>query len=173
MKKIIRRNTFETNSSSTHAICICKDNDLIIPTQLHFGFGEHGWENETLNTPEEKANYLHTAIACIYKRKGYADAINHIFSVLLAYDCEATFETPEWSEWNGEGYLDICQGYIDHYDGCDLEDFVKKVLRNDDLLYSYLFSEKSFVIKGNDNNYIDTYEIADSHEADYRFYKGN
>lgn len=173
MKKIIRKGVFESNSSSTHAIAICKDSDILIPAELYFGFGEHGWENETLHTPEEKANYLHTAIACIYKRKGYTDIINHIFSVLLAYDCEATFETPKWDEWNGDGYLDMCQGYIDHYSDGELGDFVKKVLKNDKLLYNYLFSEKSFVVKGNDNDYIDTYEIVDSYEADYKFYKGN
>ena len=70
MKKVIRKGTFETNSSSTHAICICTDKKLLeemeYPEHLYFGIGEHGWEYERLNTPKEKANYLYTAILYIY-----------------------------------------------------------------------------------------------------------
>jgi hypothetical protein len=42
--KQIRKGVFETNSSSTHSICIAKDDGLTIPKSLHFDFGEFGWE---------------------------------------------------------------------------------------------------------------------------------
>lgn len=47
MKKQIRRGCFETNSSSTHAICIATDDVLNIPKDIHFGFDDFGWECDT------------------------------------------------------------------------------------------------------------------------------
>ena len=58
----IRKNVFETNSSSTHSICIAKDMELIIPTSIHFEFGEFGWEVDTLSSVYEKASYLYTGL---------------------------------------------------------------------------------------------------------------
>ena len=43
MKRQIRRGTFETNSSSTHAICIAKD-DYELKDHIDFHTGEYGWE---------------------------------------------------------------------------------------------------------------------------------
>ena len=44
MKRQIRRGCFETNSSSTHAICIATEDVLNIPKNIHFGFDDFGWE---------------------------------------------------------------------------------------------------------------------------------
>ena len=57
--KQIRKGVFETNSSSTHSICIAKDAELTIPQSLHFSFGEFGWECDTLYSVSEKASYLY------------------------------------------------------------------------------------------------------------------
>ena len=41
----IRHGLFETNSSSTHAICIAKKNDgLVIPQSLDFILNDFGWD---------------------------------------------------------------------------------------------------------------------------------
>ena len=169
MKRIIRKGTFETNSSSTHAIAICKDRDnIVVPSELYFGFEYHGWENETLDTPEEKANYLHTAIAELHSKKEYQEIINDIFSKLLAYDCVATFEE---SEWDDDDYWSYGQGSVDHV--WELREFLEKILNNDNLLYRYLFSNKAFVIKGNDNDYRSVWDEANKYETDYLFWKGN
>lgn len=41
--KVIRRNVFETNSSSTHSICIVKDNILNqMQNHINFKTGEYG-----------------------------------------------------------------------------------------------------------------------------------
>ena len=42
MKRQIRQSCFETNSSSTHAICIATDTLYNIPKTVCFGFGDFG-----------------------------------------------------------------------------------------------------------------------------------
>lgn len=53
---------FETNSSSTHSICITKSDVLDIPSSVYFTTGEFGWSHQKLNSVKEKASYLYTAI---------------------------------------------------------------------------------------------------------------
>lgn len=44
MKRQIRKSVFETNSSSTHAICITKKKDNYkLPDHIDFEFGKFGW----------------------------------------------------------------------------------------------------------------------------------
>ena len=66
MKRQIRRGCFETNSSSTHAICITKTdvNKEGLPSHVTFTHGEFGWENvEVVNnfygTDLEYVKYKH------------------------------------------------------------------------------------------------------------------
>lgn len=57
--KQIRRGVFETNSSSTHSICISKEPAKNLPSKVTFGMGEWGWsEGEETDT----ASYLYTAM---------------------------------------------------------------------------------------------------------------
>lgn len=168
MKKIIKQGLFETNSSSTHSICICTDDKLLkdmkYPEKLYFGIGEHGWEFETLKTAEDKANYLYTAILYIYDKKTASEKVNKLYDWLNDIGVQAEFEKPKY--WNND-YLD--NGYVDH--GYELIDFINSIFRSPKLLYRYLFSEYSYVAKGNDNSDIDVggYESYDHKE----FYKGN
>lgn len=61
MKRQIRRSVFETNSSSTHAICISKG-DYNIINHIDFDVGDFGWECETYRSLYGKASYLIIAI---------------------------------------------------------------------------------------------------------------
>ena len=57
----IRNGVFETNSSSTHSICISKEpvKDENVPTYLNIRTDkDFGWETDCYNSPEEKAAYL-------------------------------------------------------------------------------------------------------------------
>ena len=117
----IRKNIFETNSSSTHAICIAKDNDYSIPSELNFTFDEFGWENRFIYNTEELASYLYTALYEVYYND--IDKIenfkNYIYETLGKYGCECTFEEPAKSSW---GYFD--SGCIDH--GSELFDLARE-----------------------------------------------
>lgn len=140
----IRKGLFETNSSSTHAICIGKDNhDLVIPSKLTFQVGEFGWENEIYYDVTTLASYLYTALTEYYSGKELTKHINHIYTLLGHNGCKATFIEPTVDEW---GFAD---GYIDHSE--ELGDFLNKVLSSDKALLRYLFSPDSFIITGNDN----------------------
>lgn len=70
MKTQIRMGVFETNSSSTHAICITKKKDNYkIPKHIDFEFGEFGWECDEYSDICNKASYLITAIFSFSKSK--------------------------------------------------------------------------------------------------------
>ena len=67
----VRQGVFETNSSSTHSICIAQTTDYIIPDKVSFSVGEFGWEVDKLSSLSEKASYLYTAI---HTHSEYADS---------------------------------------------------------------------------------------------------
>lgn len=161
MKKI-RNNVFETNSSSTHSICIATDTELIIPQTLHFGFGEFGWERDTLNSTEEKASYLYTAL---YNNSQNED-IEKISNILTSKGIEISFEEPIFKE--KRTHADN-SGYVDHCS--ELIGFFEDLCNDEESLLQFLFSPLSFIITGNDND-----EESVDIEVDYphnEFYKGN
>ena len=115
MKKQIRKCVYETNSSSTHAICITKENveNNVIPKHIDFCIGEYGWEFEEYRDTYNKASYLITAILSFDKE--YADEkLEQLKSILDSYGI--TYTLPELkiqsSKWNGKirYYYDI-DGY--------------------------------------------------------------
>jgi hypothetical protein len=60
-------------------------------------------------------------------------------------------------------------GYVDHSD--ELDDFLGAVCNDENKLMSYLFSDMSFIITGNDNDDTDV-EIKVTYDYD-EYYKGN
>ena len=171
----IRKSLFETNSSSTHAMCIAKDNDeLCIPEELDFSAGEFGWDERFYYTTEEKASYLYTALLCTYMytrgQKELENIKNHIYELLGKHGCEATFTEPTKSSWGGYDF------YIDHSD--ELDTFVNKITKSDRALLRFLFSPDSFVVTGNDNSdwfrtWEDEFEFSAEGEKVDIYYKGN
>ena len=183
----VRNGVFETNSSSTHSICIPKKTDVKIDS-VYFGIGEYGWENrEVLDTP----SYLYTAILGGYKEDVAMLKINRIKSILDAHSIKYDFEEPKWrySHYDGAKYLD--EGYIDHV--YETHEFIEAVLNDENMLLRYLFN--GVIYTGNDNqdripdgcNIADEYmwgydendewveepnPYHDSENFDY-FYKGN
>lgn len=161
--KTIRKSVFETNSSSTHSICITKNNSLY-PSSVHFTIGNFGWEVATYKDTHTKAQYLYTAL-CNLQR---FELINHIENILNCFNIEATFER---LQCDSDGYYDCYEnGYIDH--SSDLHEFVSDVCHNPDKLLRYLFSEKSFLKTGNDNSDDDRADIEVDYECD-TYYKSN
>ena len=163
MKKQIRRSCFETNSSSTHAICITKrkiDKDNL-PSEVEFKHDEFGWEFRVHEDILTKASDLYTYEND--KRKN--NYINWIYEVLGKYGIECNFDTKDKDE---DGFS---VGYIDHV--FETRDFVNAVMNNENRLLRYLFGE-SKIITGNDNS--ETFdEYMESHDfSDYDvYYKGN
>lgn len=164
----IRKSVFETNSSSTHSICVAHTDDYKVPKKLHFGFGEFGWERRTLRSTKQKANYLYTGLIH-NKRSG--DAMRVIEQV-KSLGVDVTYEPPMYSEvvYNDRTYQKCNNpGWVDH--GDLLTPWLDDIVNNKDHLFRYLFSELSFVITGNDHNEHDVQvNVVYPHTV---WYKGN
>ena len=154
MKKQIRRGVFETNSSSTHSICIAKNAELIFPKSVYFVSGEFGWEWDRLSNTHEKASYLYTALISSERVNNFLE----IVSILKNENIDIDFEA-----------LDSFDGYIDH--GDNLTKFLDDICSSKDKLMNFLFSPFSFILTGNDNSGGNV-DINVKYEHD-EYYKGN
>lgn len=143
MKVQIRKGVFETNSSSTHAICITKNeiDKNQLPDHISFKYGEFGWEFAVHDDTSTKASYLYQAVLDCFSGDKREEKLNIIKTLLANYDISCDFELKE-SEY------DWVNGYIDH--GGETIDFVNAVLADGEKLIKYLFGD-SFVVTGNDN----------------------
>lgn len=183
MKRHVRNGVFETNSSSTHSICIATDlkrSDFRFPDKVTFRYGEFGWEVRRLDSMEAKASYLYTAIHHkLYESiDRWKECLTFIFETLKDNDIECSFEgfvkiEPWVSSYDGYSKLyfsmNIEDGYIDH--GDETNDLVDALCSDRDLLLSFLFSKKSFILTGNDN---DDEDVDINVDYEYQeFYKGN
>lgn len=136
--KQIRRNVFETNSSSTHSICISKTPVTVGKNNYAiFNIGEFGWTEERVDI----ADYLYTAILCMDDSE---ELLKELKDILDRHSIGYDFETPDYSD---SGYLK--NGYIDH--SYDTREFIDAVLSDEDMLMRCLFGD-SCVYTGNDNS---------------------
>ena len=166
MRRQIRRSVYETNSSSTHAICIAKD-EYELKDHIDFHTGEYGWECEEYGDLDNKASYLITAILSMDKE--YADEkLTRLKDILDEY--EITYTIAELNvksyEYGKEKhyYYDIGYDYIDH--AGELKSWLDDLLSDSDKLFRYLFGN-SIIITGNDNgdSYRDKMFIAEGKEV--------
>lgn len=168
--KLIRNGTFETNSSSTHAIAIVKDNDYKVPKNVSFNFGEFGWEYTVYRSTSDKASYLYTMIQ--YFDGEYVAEFNnkneYISKIKEYLDEEGITYEFEESTVNDYGWDE--HGYVDH--GLDNPDIVDDILKDKETFFRFLFDERSYVSTGNDNDrgyYIPNigYSSSDDYWEDY------
>lgn len=153
MKRQIRKSVFETNSSSTHAICITKKKDNYkLPDHIDFEFGEFGWECEEYNDTYNKASYLITAIFSFSKSEA-DEKLAQLKSILDSHNITYSIPEPKVKSytWNKTEhfYYDLDYNYIDH--AGETKKFVDAVLSDSEKLFRYLFGD-SFIITGNDND---------------------
>lgn len=158
MKKV-RNSVFETNSSSTHSICIATRPVLQLKDEVWLEFGEFGWESDEYSDTTSKASYLYTALVEMKR----IDLLDNMVQLLLKNGILCKFvddpDNPN-KKWFG----------IDHVG--ELHDFVEAVCTNERLLMDYLFSPQSFIVTGNDNDSDDG--VSPNVKYDHiEFYKGN
>lgn len=168
----VRQSCFETNSSSTHAICIPQVVTIGRGYTITFRVGCYGWEEDSA----DGADYLYTAICIRYgeNEEEFQKALNRIREVLAPYDIKCEFIEPKWSFWKDDSrrYLDSECGYIDHE--WEFYPLMDELFSNKDLLVRYLVG--SVVYTGNDNGCDDRIDdIVGEYEAKgyYVFEKGN
>lgn len=174
MKRQIRQSCFETNSSSTHAICIATEDVLDIPKRIHFGFDDFGWERDTHSSIRAKASYLYTCLTYVVRDYNtLIEYITFIYNTLKSHGVEdITMDNFEIGigTW-GDIHFSIQPAndcYVDHGDEAD--EFVKAVCTDEDKLLHYLFSDKSYVETGNDNDDYDVdIKVEYPHEEYYKW----
>ena len=92
MKFNYRNSMFESNSSSTHSICISKENidkERLAGQHVHFGIGEWGWEVDTVY---DTADYLYTAILDSPSTKIVDQRLEKLKAILDKYYITYSFE---------------------------------------------------------------------------------
>lgn len=143
----IRSNVFETNSSSTHSICISKKTNFIV-NHVNFTLGKFGWENDTVY---DTASYLYTAILSGYEYEEAMKKLDKLTDILNEHNITYRFEKPKWeiSGYSGKPYLRYDSGYIDH--AYETNELVEVLLDDDDMLLRYLSA--GVVYTGNDNQH--------------------
>lgn len=154
----IRREVFETNSSSSHSIAIKgKDNNMIevlknrySGKQICIVLGEYDWGYDKLKTFEERLSYIVTMIvSCsglsyldstkaedIYELEGFKEV-----EKILKEKIGCNFVVIE------ENNISDC--YVDHLSCYSLHEFLDKFGLT---LEDYLFNDKYCVIIDNDNH---------------------
>jgi len=149
MKKI-RSNVFETNSSSTHAICIPKEHTYKIQNIVTLHENAYGREHDVLEVnlwDSDILDYFYTA--CKYLDKYYeTDYMSKLYLLLDKYDIEYNEHVD--SEYPG----------IDH--ALDLKLFIADLFNDEDLLLTLLFNKDSKIFTGSDEC---DYHLYDSFET--------
>lgn len=139
----VRRNVFETNSSSTHSLAI-PINPVDYPDKIYFDIGEYGWGNYE----ENPADYFYTALAYTAKdEKDFIEKMNTLERICVSHGIIPVCGHVVFSKYSdGDEYLD--NGYIDH--GDELCSFVDRLLEDEDKLLRFICGGKVFT--GNDND---------------------
>lgn len=133
MKTTIRTSTFETNSSSVHALVIGDSGNLHDYTdQLYINLGCYGLLDEIV----DPINYVITAACCQDEYDKWRDRIEDVCGITV------------WPE-NPDGDY-----YIDHVDELfDDDGFMTMLEEDDELLRRFILDKDSFVETGNDDEY--------------------
>lgn len=171
----IRKGTFETNSSSTHSICICKeDRGLSIPERISINLKDYefGWEYDKYYGTDEKLAYI---IMGLLGKTYYADFIEgcndlkRLLETIGKWVKSVNIQGLEMTMYDGKTYLEESDGYVDH--ASEMGELLEAILADEDLLKRYLFSTDSIIFTGNDNE--DGYPNVHLGYEYEEFYKGN
>lgn len=145
MKIQKREGVFETNSSSTHAICVHNQENLEFPEYIYFGLSDLN-NDGLLSEIQERANYLHTIMAMGLSKTEYYN-----LKIKIARILKEKGISNEWCKmnWTNDGYP------IDEYDIKDtlMNTIIEKIIPNETLLLHFLFGRNSEVIRGYEENY--------------------
>ena len=140
--KTIRKNCFETNSSSTHSLCITTEDKYLqlIPNSdgsIILNGGEFGWGWDKFNDPLTKANY------CALDNLHNPHRLELLKKVLKKETGANEILINISDDWNSS-----TSSYIDHEGhGTSVDAFL-----NEETLKKFIFGENSWLYIGNDNS---------------------
>ena len=160
MKQIIRYDTFETNSSSMHSLCLLNTNNEVQDIKnISVDFGEYGWGYDELTTPYEILSYFWTLV-------NELEVDNKYRKLLLEWFPDVNFKRPlESINIRNKVYYDF-NGYVDHgSDGWDKKD-LDEIFKDKETFLDILYN--GYMCITNDNGG-DPYESEDSWNYSKKF----
>lgn len=170
MKIKVRYVTYETNSSSIHALVIQNKNvsKEDMKYTLTIKHGDYGWEREFYDWPNARVSYMCQALVTHKKSQEAEEALKPLLKIFDKYGIKYEFEDDYFKpdDW---GDLD---GYIDHVE--EVYDFFIDMMHSDKKVLRFIFGDDSAIYTGNDNDDFEWYEDIDKEHADCEVYiKGN
>lgn len=143
MKTKIRKSVYETNSSSSHSICIADNNTMLMDTELipdqngdiELDGGQFGWEWEKYNDALTKANY-----AAIFSRNDskWRNLLEEVIKVQTGAS-NVQFNINDDS-------------YIDHQSDVIEGGSATEAFESQEKLRHFIFNKNSWLFTGNDNS---------------------
>ena len=148
MKKQIRQGVFETNSSSTHSMCIHPGNKYVPNmSKLEIKTGEFGWEEETYDRMNDKLSYALTYALGDNSNK-YIEMLNEVLTDNMS-DTDITYNGMSYEKLIGiPRYYDEDFGYIDHQS----LDEASEMFLSKNILEDFIFGRDSYFVTDNDNH---------------------
>ena len=157
MRKIIRQNVWETNSSSSHSLSIKPSiqlSDFNIPLNadgyIEAKFDQYGWGYSELHSQEEKLSYLLTivkyeAVDYIYRSD---DLTQDAFRATEGFQILNDF-CKKYCNGISTNNTDMGHGYIDHQSN---EGSLRNYLQNNGTtIEEIILNDKAYIIIDNDN----------------------
>lgn len=138
--RVIRRGVFETNSSSTHSLCIGSGDLTDLPTpapdgKIHVYAGEYGWEECHYGSVSDRMSYAYT-----YAKDDRDD--ERLMAMLGAVIKQHTGREVVFEDG------DVPGRYIDHQS----REVAAEVFRDEEVLAQFLFCPESYFVTDNDNH---------------------
>ena len=149
MKKQIRQGVFETNSSSTHSMCIYPGNKYVPNmSKLEIETGEFGWEEETYYGMGDKLSYALTYALGSNSNK-YIEMLNEMLTDNMP-DTDITYDGMSYEELLEMDVSrdDVDFGFIDHQ---SLDEASEMFLSRNNL-EDFIFGRDSYFETDNDNH---------------------
>lgn len=171
--KQVRRNVFETNSSSTHSVSVSSKNNKYYDStslnvdydnKVHVRFGEFGWEIRDYDLPYNKLQYI---VTMLVETEGDVSCVDELFETdgfKLINDAVADYchcdgiwidgnMEMESYTWDGKTYYYLeHDGYIDHQSREDynsVQDFLDDYCLD---ITQFIFDSGVIVHTDNDNH---------------------
>lgn len=179
IKRIVRANLPETNSSSSHSVVICTDPKYLVkPGDSEFNLtlrddgvlyiknrGEDfGWEYERYNDPMEKLWYV---CGILFGNYSNNHKLRKLFKEMLMSYTGATDVIFEWEEnrknhpedYDSDDYYSSDAPCIDH----NSSDIFDEIVESKETIKNFIFNNKSWLFLGNDNSDSpeDFYDVSD------------
>ena len=160
--KQVRRSVFETNSSSTHSITITHgkiaNNNIRVDRDgyIHTELGEFGWEVWDYKGQAERLSYLVTMLAVksdvtlwCYEDDESRTEKDIVEDIMKTHEFEKlSDEIGRHARCSGV-IIDPSDGYIDHEDYRDFQDFLDQYNTN---VVEFVFGRGNVVHTDNDNH---------------------